>query len=95
MASKELIIDDDFCKKMGAYFVKKGEEIDQMVSDYIVILQDVKKNGIVSGEVANALSSYISHASRLKKQIGNISTGVNKQINSFLTRIDDADQFLF
>lgn len=95
MASKDLIIDDDFCKAMGTYFVKKGEEMDQMVSDYISTLQDVRNKGIVSGDVATALSSYISYASRLKKQIGIISSDVNKQIDSFLARVDDADQYLF
>ena len=95
MASKDLIIDDDFCKAMGTYFVKKGEEMDQMVSDYISTLQDVRNKGIVSGDVASALSSYISYASRLKKQIGIISSDVNKQIDSFLARVDDADQYLF
>lgn len=95
MASKDLIIDDDFCKSMGTYFVKKGEEMDQMISDYISILQDVRNKGIVGGDVATALSSYISYASRLKKQIGNISSDVNSKINSFLARVDDADQYLF
>lgn len=95
MASKDLIIDDDFCKAMGTYFVKKGEELDQMISDYISTLQDVRNKGIVSGDVAIALSSYISYASRLKKQIGSISTDTNKQINSFLTKVDDSDQYLF
>ena len=95
MASKELIIDDDFCKAMGTYFVKKGEEMDQMIADYIAALQNVRNKGIVSGDVATALSSYISYASRLKKQIGNISSDLNKKIDSFLTRVDDADQYLF
>lgn len=95
MASKDLIIDDDFCKSMGTYFVKKGEEMDQMIVDYISVLQDVRNKGIVSGDVATALSSYISYASKLKKQIGNISSDVNNKINSFLARVDDADQYLF
>lgn len=95
MASKDLIIDDDFCKSMGSYFVKKGEEMDQLITDYISILQDVRNKGIVSGDVATALSSYISYASKLKKQIGNISSDVNNKINSFLARVDDADQYLF
>ena len=95
MASKDLIIDDDFCKEMGTYFVKKGEELDQMVSNYISILKNVRNKGIVSGDVATALSSYISYASRLKKQIGRISSDVNKQINSFLDQVDNADQYLF
>lgn len=75
--------------------MKKGEELDQMISDYIAALQDVRKKGIISGDVAIELSSYISYASRLKKQIGTISSDVNKQINAFLTRVDDADQYLF
>lgn len=95
MASKDLIIDDDFCKSMGAYFVKKGTEMDQMIADYISILQDVKNKGIVSGDVAVALSSYISYASKLKMQIGNISSDVNSKINSFLSHVDDEDQYLF
>lgn len=95
MASKDLIIDDDFCKAMGTYFVKKGEELDQRVSDYISTLQDVRNKGIVSGDVATALSSYISYASRLKNQIGSISSDVNKQINSFLAQVDGVDQYLF
>ena len=66
-----------------------------MISDYIAALQDVRNKGIISGDVAIELSSYISYASRLKKQIGTISSDVNKQINAFLTRVDDADQYLF
>lgn len=95
MASKDLIIDDDFCKSMGTYFVKKGAEMDRMIADYISILQDVRNKGIVGGDVATALSSYISYASKLKKQIGNISSDLNSKINSFLSRVDDADQYLF
>lgn len=95
MASKDLVVDDEFCKQMGNYFMKKGEELDQMISDYIAALQDVRNKGIISGDVAIELSSYISYTSRLKKQIGTISSDVNKQINAFLTRVDDADQYLF
>ena len=95
MASKDLVVDDECCKQMGNYFMKKGEELDQMISDYIAALQDVRNKGIISGDVAIELSSYISYASRLKKQIGTISSDVNKQINAFLTRVDDADQYLF
>ena len=46
MASNELIIDDDYCRAMGSYFTKQGEELDQLIVDYISILQDVKNKGI-------------------------------------------------
>lgn len=95
MASNELIIDDEFCRTMGTYFIKQGQQFDQMIDNYISILQNVRNKGIVSGDVATALSSYISYVSKLKKQIGNISFDVNRKINSFLSRVDDADQYLF
>lgn len=95
MASNELIIDDEYCKAMGTYFTKQGQQLDQMISDYVAILQDVRNKAIVSGDVAKALSAYISYAEKLKKQIGNISTSASNQINSFLTKVDAADQYLF
>lgn len=95
MASNELIIDDDYCRSMGAYFTKQGQQLDQMISEYVAILQDVRSNAIVSGDVATALSAYISYAERLNKQIGNISTNASNQITAFLKKVDTADQYLF
>lgn len=95
MASQDLIIDDDFCEALGDYFVKKGEELDLKISNYIAILQELRRRGILSGDVAIALSSFISYASVLKKQIGSISSDMNKQVNTFLSRIDEADRYLF
>lgn len=95
MASNELIIDDEYCKAMGEYIVKQGEEIDQIVIDYISILQDVKNKGIISGDVSSALNSYISYVKKLNKKIGNLSTSINTQIDNFLARVDAEDKYLF
>lgn len=95
MASNELIIDDDYCKSMGSYFEKQGEELDQLVVDYISILQDVKNKGITSGDVSNALNSYINYVKKLNKKIGNISTSTKTQIDNFLSRVDAEDEYLF
>lgn len=95
MASNELIIDDDYCKAMGSYFEKQGEELDQLVVDYISILQDVKNKGITSGDVSNALNSYINYVKKLNKKIGNLSTSTKIQIDNFLAQVDEEDQYLF
>lgn len=95
MASNELAVDDEYCKAMGNYFVSQGQQIDQIVSEYVSILQDLRNRAIVSGDVADALSAYIECAGKLNKQIGSISTTVNKHVNAFLSKIDDADQYLF
>lgn len=95
MASKEIIIDDDYCIKMGNYFLKQGNQIDKFIAEYINILQSIRDTAIVSGETANALRMYIEYAKRLNMQIGNVSENVQKQLNRFLVNVDSADQFLF
>lgn len=95
MASNELIIDDDYCRAMGSFFTKQGEEIDSLVVDYISILQEVKSKGIMSGDVSSALSSYIDYVKKLNKKIGDISTSTKTQIDSFLSRVDAEDKYLF
>lgn len=95
MASNELIIDDEYCQAMGNYYVSQGQQIDQIISEYISILQDVRNRAIISGDVAKALTAYMSYANRLNKQIGNISTTAKKQVDAFLSKVDVADQYLF
>lgn len=95
MASNQLIIDDDYCRAMGDYFTKQGEHMDKVIAEYVSILQDIKKNAITSGDVSDALGTYISYAQKLNKQVGNISTVAKSHIENFLTRVDDADQYLF
>lgn len=95
MATNELIVDDDYLKSMGTYFVKQGEQLDKLISEYISVLKEVKSKAIVSGDVANALNAYITYAEKLNKQIGNVSTSAKKQIDNFVAKIDAADQYLF
>ena len=93
MASNDLIIDDDYCKSMQTYFMIQGEQLDKLISDYVVILKGI--NSIVSGEVSKALSVYISYAQKLSEQFSDISSVAKIQINNFLTSVDNADQYLF
>ena len=95
MASNELIIDDDYCRTMGEYFVKKGNEMDRLVSDYVSILQTVKNAGIKSGDVSDALGTYITYVKKMNQKVGNISKTAKEEINRFLARVDAEDKYLF
>ena len=46
-------------------------------------------------DVAKALKSYIGYASRMKKQIQEISDIAQKETDKFLSSVDDADQYIF
>ena len=95
MADKQLIIDDDFCNAMADYYVKQGEQLDKVISQYVTILQGIKDKAITSGDVSNALGTYITYANKLNGQIGNISTIAKSHVTNFLTRVDSADKYLF
>lgn len=95
MASDNLIIDDDYCKKMGTYFKRQGEQMDKLVADYIAILKDVRKKAIVSGEISKTLDVYIMYVQEMNKQIGDISDTAKKKTNVFLNKVDAADQYKF
>ena len=95
MAKNDLIIDDDYCKSMGNYFVQQGNQLDLIILQYITILNEIRTSALVSGDVADALSAYITYAENLSRKFSEISTIANNEINNFLTNIDRADKYLF
>lgn len=95
MASNDLIIDDDFIKAVSKYYEKQGKHLDVLTSKYVRILKQVRRNGITGGEVAEALSEYIEYAEKLNGQFGDAAEILQTHIGNFLTKIDEADQYLF
>ena len=95
MASNELIIDDDYCRAMGSYFEKQGNEMDDMIVDYISILEDVRSKGISDGETAKVLTAYIDYVKKLNKKTGNVSKNIKGKIDRFLVQVDAEDKYLF
>lgn len=95
MASNQCIIDDAYCSSMGTFFKRQGERLDQMVEDYIAVLQTIRDTGITKGDIHTVLEGYIAYAEKMKSKIGLISENAQSQVNKFLTRVDEADQYLF
>lgn len=95
MADKQLIIDDDYCNAIAEYYVKQGAHLDSAINEYIRILKEIRLYGITDGEVAKALSNYISYAEKLKEQMGNISKISKTHVTNFLNKVDRADKYLF
>lgn len=95
MAGNELIVDDGYCDALSTYVGARGEQLDAIIAEYITILQEVGSSGIISGEISEALGSYIGYAQMLSGKIGSISTEIKKEISNFLEEVDEEDQFLF
>lgn len=95
MANSECIIDDAYCTRMGAYFKAQGETLDQMVVDYLAVIRAVRSEAITKGDVAKSLDIYIDYAKKLQNQIGMVSASAQSQVSGFLSRVDEADKYLF
>ena len=95
MASTELIVDDEYCRNMGNYFLTQGEQLDKCISDYLRIMNKVKDSAIVSGEASKALAVYISKVTQLKGKIKEISSTARNTAETFVTKVDAEDKELY
>ena len=95
MAEVQLIVDDEYCKERGRFLKNKGEKLDQIVTEYVKILQEIRGFAIMEGETANILSQYIDCCHRLESQITVLSNAVDGTITCFLSAVDEADDYLF
>lgn len=95
MAGRELIVDDEYCREIGNYFLKQGELLNKNISLYINILRKIKNNAITKGTTANALAEYIAQAEKLNAQIQQVSETAKREADAFSAQIDEVDQFWF
>lgn len=96
MASRELIVNDEFCEQMSEYIKKRGKHSQETINSFLAILKDINANGIVDGETKNSLEAYISFVEKLKEiNVEDISSNIANRIKSFIASVDEADQFLF
>ena len=49
----------------------------------------------MSGEVSEALESYIQYSKKMQNKIKPISESAKRQIDKFLQDVDAADQYVF
>ena len=95
MAGADRQIDDEYCEKMNKYIAETSLRIENYLNAYLVVLDNIKKNAIISGEVSDSLTNYIIYAKNTKGKVNEIAEVTQKHIFTFLERIDLADQYLF
>lgn len=93
MAKKDLIIDDDYCNTLAKYFKSRGAHIEYVLNEYLMILKDIKENGIQEGEVSKTLEAYTNYCKKMQNKVNQISSTANTQIISFVNKIQDIDHF--
>ena len=91
----DVIVTDEEYRNSAVSIVRTANAIDTMISRYLNIMNEAKNAGAVSGEIANALSSYIEYASCLRNAASQIASYYGQVSRRFLTSIDSADEYLY
>lgn len=93
----EIIIVDEFVEKAGKSLKSRSDYLFNRISRYHSILENIREEGIMEGETAEALDAFIVEVekiSNLTKQcrIGEVGSFGCK---NYISRIEDADKDLY
>ena len=91
----QLVIVDEYIKKVGQLCMIRGETLENIIKEYLNILQNINTSAIVEGEVAEALKGYIECVQMLENKIFEISQEIKGICNGFIDNIDTADEYIF
>ena len=93
-----LIIDDEYYRIYAEFLEEQMNDISNAVSTYRNILVNVKDNGIIKGDTANALETFIGHCSSSvggNRDIRQEGEATRRLVTEFLNDIDKADKDLY
>ncbi len=89
-----IVVDEDFSES-ASRTQAAAEQIESILDRYLDIMKTASSAGAVSGEAAEALRSYVAEAEGLRGIVSKTDASHSAAIRSFLSRIDEADSFLY
>lgn len=91
----EIIICDEFVEEVGTLIKQEGDKLDTAISTYVSILENIRADGIIEGQTAKALDAFIEEAKTLKSQFELLGSAVNLYYTNCVSKIDEADEYLY
>lgn len=90
-----LIIDDDYVKRIGISCNQRGKKLEEILDSYLTILNEIEGEALVEGEITKSLNAYKECVALLNDQLVTLSANIQNICKCFLTDINDADDYLF
>lgn len=97
----DIVFVDDYTKASGEEIRGQIYKMESLLNSYLTVLRQVREKGIMEGETADALDSFISGVS----QIGAVSSdggGIRdmgestyRECANSVTRFNEADEYLY
>lgn len=92
---ENLVIDDDYVQDVGDVCARRGKELEEILSSYLEILDTIKSEALMEGDISSALETFNECASAISGQLEKISSQVQDVCGAFIVEVNDADSYLF
>ncbi|MCD7802348.1 MAG: hypothetical protein LUH09_05515 [Clostridiales bacterium] len=92
---KDFYFSDEYVEQMGDLIVEEAENIESTLKLYINLMQHISDEGIMEGETAEALKTFIEQAEELKGCYKDFALVVSTACTSFIHKVDEADDYLY
>lgn len=91
----DLIVDDENMRNTGNYFKEFSSTLQLSLDDYTNILNEIKNDAVISGDISEKLDAFIACAKMLDASISELGIEIKNSIDKFLEEIDEKDQYLY
>lgn len=90
-----LIIDDEYVYSVGDDCVLRGRKLEEILDSYLAILNEIKSEALIEGDISDALGLFIECVTPLNDQLTTLSKSVDDTCLRFVQDVNTADDFLF
>ena len=91
----DLIVNDSDFECINDKYTEIGAYFEEVIEDYIALIDDICIDGIKSGHIHDNLLIYRNTAAKLNGQIEDVMGIVSGICSKFVTDIDAADEDLY
>lgn len=95
MGYGRITIDDGYINEMAEYYVRQGTQLQKTADSYIDVIRRVTEEGVIRGDTADKLKSYLAYAEKLRRIISDVSVKAGNLTGSYLEEIYKQDQYRF
>ena len=90
-----LIVSDEYINEMSEFFLKQGENLENMLDQYLAVLWVICNINITSGKIHDGLEAYKNAGKSLNGELKILSTVVSQTLKNFLNEIDEVDKYIY
>ncbi len=91
----DVIVNDEYISEMIQFMNTQGQQFEDCISKYNLILMIAQMNGAYEGKFADALSKFASAAAKLSGDLESISQIGKALLEGYLNEVDEADKYLY